>query len=83
MADLLGWMPKGAIQAISKIICKMLCLRLYEILFLSNRLLKVQTHEFDVQGEEHLQAAQQSSERERVHRLYASYWQFFLIIIGI
>jgi lauroyl/myristoyl acyltransferase len=62
IADLLDSMPKGAIRAISKIYMENVVFTLVEILFLSTRLLKLQTPNFDVQGEEHLQAAQSRSD---------------------
>lgn len=61
IADLLDGMPKRVIRTTSKIYMKNVVFTLVEILFLSTRLLNLQTHNFDVQGEENLQEAQSRS----------------------
>ncbi|BFT71625.1 lysophospholipid acyltransferase family protein [Paenibacillus sp. P36] len=61
IADLLDDMPKRAIRATSKNYMENVVFTLVEILFLSQRLLKLQTHHFNVQGEENLREAQNRS----------------------
>ncbi|NOU99044.1 lysophospholipid acyltransferase family protein [Paenibacillus planticolens] len=64
IADLLGDMPIRDINAISRQYVKNIVFTLFEILFLSSRLKKLQSRKFHVQGEEHLEAARKSSKEK-------------------
>ncbi|MBP1961796.1 lysophospholipid acyltransferase family protein [Paenibacillus aceris] len=64
IADLLVDMPKRAMNTILRNYVKNIVYTLFEILFLTNRLKKLQAHQFDVQGEEHLEEAQNRSKEK-------------------
>lgn len=61
LSDLLGAMPKGSLRAISKRYVTNVVFTLLEILFLSKKIKKRYVHQFEVQGEEHLQEAQRQA----------------------